>query len=255
MASAGKTLRWSRFVDRASGRALIVPIDHGLTLGPIDGLSSVREIGRWIDDPAINGVVAHKGLIGHLAGAGLLTGKGVMVHLNGMTSIGEQPDTKHLVTTLETALRLGADAVSVQVNFAPDNHGHNLALLGRVMDEAAGYALPVLAMVYPAMPAESEAEAMRLHRHFLRIAYELGVDAIKTAAPQHHEDIHALIDGIGEDVPVLFSGGSRQSDDHLLSLAKTIASSTAKGLCAGRNVFQRSDPGPLLTQLRHILDS
>jgi fructose-bisphosphate aldolase, class I len=255
MASSGKTLRWSRFFARESGRALIVPIDHGLTLGPISGLSGVREIAGWIRDPAIDGVVAHKGMIGHLAGAGLLSGRGVMLHLNGMTSIGEQPDTKHRVTSVETAVRLGADAVSVQVNFAPHNHAHNLALLGQVVDEADAYALPVMAMVYPATPAEGDAATMRLHRHFLRIAYELGVDAIKTAAPVNFEDVHELLDGIGEHLPVLFSGGSLQSDEHLIGLAKTVAGSSAKGLCAGRNVFQHRDPGALLTQVRHELDS
>ena len=255
MSAPGKTLRWSRFTDPVSGQALVVPIDHGLTIGPVEGLGSTREIGRWIGCPAVNGVVAHKGMVSRLAEAGLLVGRGVMLHLNGSTTIGERPDTKHMVTGVETALRLGADAVSVQVNFAPDNHAHNIALLGRVVDEAERYALPVLAMVYPATPAEDEAAALRLHRHYLRIAYELGVEAVKTAPPQHLEDVAALVDGIGEEVAVLFSGGSLQTDDYLTSLAKQVATSTARGLCVGRNVFQRPEPHVILAQLRQILDS
>ncbi len=255
MAAPGKEIRWSRFVGPASGRALIVPIDHGLTMGSVQGLSSVREIGRWLGHSAINGVVAHKGMVTKLAGAGLLRGLGVMVHLNGSTAIGEDPDTKHMVTTIETAVRLGADAVSLQVNFRPDNHGHNLKQLGKVVDEAEQYGLPVMAMIYPAGPTDdAPGRPMRLHRHYLRIAYELGVDVVKTAAPEHVEDIGELLDGIGEDLKVLFSGGALSSDENLLGLAKAVANSSAAGLCVGRNVFQRSDPGDILGHVRGLLD-
>jgi fructose-bisphosphate aldolase, class I len=253
--TAGKDVRWSRFVDHESGRALMVPIDHGLTMGPVQGLSSVREIAGWLPHPAINGVVAHKGMISKLAEAGLLRGVGVMVHLNGMTAIGEHPDTKHLVTSMETAMRLGADAVSMQVNFRPDNHGHNLTQLGQVVDQAERFALPVMAMVYPAGPTDdAPGRPMRLHRHYLRVAFELGVDVVKTAPPEHLEDIPELLDGVGDDLRVLFSGGALSSDDCLLSLAKSVATSSSAGLCVGRNVFQRSDPHPILTQLRELLD-
>lgn len=254
--SPGRTLRWSRFVDPTSRRSLIVPIDHGLTIGPVPGLKNVREVAQWIGHPAINGVIAHKGMVARLAQAGLLKGLGVMIHLNGSTSIGETPDTKYLLTAVERAVRLGADGVSLQVNFRPDNHAHNLQLIGRVVDEADRYGLPLLAMIYPSGPAASSpAEAIRLHRHYLRVGFELGVDAIKTAPPANLEDVPELLDGIGEDVAVLFSGGSLASDDNLLHLAKTVANSTAAGLCVGRNVFQRPDPAEILAQVRQLLDS
>ena len=255
MGASGTTVRWSRFVSGPGERALIVPIDHGLTVGPIEGLSGVREVGRWIGDPAIDGVIAHKGMLRRLGDAGLLRGLGVMAHLNGATAIGEDPDTKHLVTSVENAVRLGADGVSVQVNFRTDNHAHNLHVLGNVVDEADRFGLPVLAMVYPVGgPTEEPELAMRQHRHFLRIAYELGVDAVKTAPPEHLEDIPALVAGFGEEMAVLFSGGSLASDENLTSLAKAVATSPARGLCVGRNVFQRPDPSGMLTQLRQLLD-
>jgi class I fructose-bisphosphate aldolase/fructose-bisphosphate aldolase/2-amino-3,7-dideoxy-D-threo-hept-6-ulosonate synthase len=256
MAVPGKEVRWNRFVDPRSRQALIVPIDHGLTLGPVEGLMSVNQIGGWLGSPSINGVVAHKGMVAKLAEVGLLTGLGVMVHLNGMTSISQQPDTKEFVTTIETAIRLGADAVSLQVNFRPDNHAHNLVGLGQVVDEADRFGLPVLAMVYPAGPTDdAPGRALRMHRHYLRVAFELGVDVVKTAPPEHLEDIPELLDGVGDDLRVLFSGGALTSDDSLMSLAKSVANSNAAGLCIGRNVFQRSDPQPILTQLRDLLDA
>jgi fructose-bisphosphate aldolase, class I len=252
--TVGKRVRWSRFVRAASGRSLIVPIDHGLTLGPIDGLSGVDEIGRRLRSTAIDGVVAHKGLVARLGAAGLLAGRGVMVHLNGATAIGEAPDTKGLLTSVETAVRLGADGVSLQVNFRPDNHAHNLGVLGCVVDEAERYGLPVLAMVYPVGAVDDERAAMTRHRHYLRIAYELGVDAVKTAPPVHLEDIPLLLDGV-DDLAVLFSGGSLTSDESLMSLAKAVATAGAGGLCVGRNVFQRPEPDAFLAGIREVLDA
>ncbi len=255
MTTAGKDIRWSRFVGRDSHRALIVPIDHGLTMGSVEGLSSVREIRRWLGHPAINGIVAHKGMVTKLAAAGMLNGLGVMIHLNGSTAIGENPDVKHMVTSLETAVRLGADAVSLQVNFRSDNHGHNLKQLGTVVDEAGQYGLPVMAMIYPAGPADdAPGRPMRLHRHYLRIAYELGVDVVKTAAPEQVEDMGELLDGLGEDLKVVFSGGALASDENLLGLAKAVANSNAAGLCVGRNVFQRREPDEILSHVRGLLD-
>ena len=34
----GKKIRLERIIDRDSGRTVIVPMDHGTTMGPIEGL-------------------------------------------------------------------------------------------------------------------------------------------------------------------------------------------------------------------------
>jgi DhnA family fructose-bisphosphate aldolase class Ia len=40
-----------------------------------------------------------------------------------------------------------------------------------------------------------------------------------------------------------------------MGLAKAVAHSSGGGLCVGRNVFQRPDPGPVLSRVRELLDS
>ena len=39
----GKEIRIERIMDRNTGRAVIVPMDHGFTLGQIDGLLDMTE--------------------------------------------------------------------------------------------------------------------------------------------------------------------------------------------------------------------
>jgi len=42
----GKEIRLERIMDRNTGRTIIVPLDHGVTLGPIPGLV---DVGKTID--------------------------------------------------------------------------------------------------------------------------------------------------------------------------------------------------------------
>lgn len=114
MRDIARRRRWMRFQDRNSGRVLIVPIDHGLTVGPLPGLQRLQDVSRWLAPDALTGVVVHKGMAERLDG---IPAFGMMLHLNGAMTLDEHPDMKVMLTRVETAVRLGADAVSIQTNF------------------------------------------------------------------------------------------------------------------------------------------
>ncbi|HWT36232.1 MAG TPA: aldolase [Paraburkholderia sp.] len=246
----GRARRWSRFIEGSSGRALIMPIDHGLTLGPVPGLERPDDLVGWLSDDLITGLVVHKGIAERLGNAGKA---GVMIHLNGTMSLDAQPDRKVLLTRVDAAMRLGADGVSVQTNFLADNVGENLRILGAVVDDAHEYGLPVMVMLYDKSEPRMGSEAITRMRHFIRAAVELGVDAIKLGAPHDLSSIGELIDGVQEHTSVLFAGGDRKSDEHLLGLARAVVENGARGLCVGRNVFQHGNPRRMLQELRKVL--
>ncbi|MHB0805067.1 class I fructose-bisphosphate aldolase [Stutzerimonas nitrititolerans] len=248
MTEMARKRRWSRFVDRQSGKVLMVPIDHGLTMGPLDGLNRVEDVQRWLDPDVVTGVVAHKGFAERLGGA---PGCGLMIHLNGSLTVCDAPDVKQMVTSVEAAVRLGADAVSVQANFTPATAGHNLQLIGSVVDQAHAYGLPVLAMVYD----KTNQEGLHALRHFLRASVELGVDALKVAAPSDLDSIPELVEGVQEHTPVLFAGGALTDEQSLLDLASAVVRHGTGGICIGRNVFQRDDPRAVLTLVRDLFRS
>lgn len=239
-----------RYPNRKTG--LIVPIDHGLTVGPLTGIGSVREISRWISHNAIRGVIAHKGMAERLTEAGLLADTGLMIHLNGMTTLAARPDDKAPLTSIATAIRLGADGVSLQVNFDGRNDAENLRTIGSTIDEAGRYGLPVLAMVYDKVTAQGNTQTQRL-RHLLRACLELGCDAVKIAPPSQLVAIPEILDGISEDLSIFFAGGAASEDDQVFSLALAATAAGAAGLCVGRNVFNREDSGRVLDELRQIL--
>ena len=59
----GKQVRLERIINRETGRTIIVPMDHGVTIGAVDGLIDMRET---VNDMAVGGadaVLMHKGLV------------------------------------------------------------------------------------------------------------------------------------------------------------------------------------------------
>jgi DeoC/LacD family aldolase len=134
----GKQHRMSRFIHRDTGRGVIVALDHGLTSGPLDGLNRVQDVAGWAHYSAINAFIAHKGMMERLVAARLTEGRALVVHLNGMTTLALAAH-KALLTTLESALRLGADAVSVDLLFDAEHAETSVRTLAAVVDDAARY--------------------------------------------------------------------------------------------------------------------
>ncbi len=255
---SARTIRLSRFTRRGATAGVLVPIDHGLTLGPLGGIRNLAEIASWIGHPAIAGVIAHKGIVERLGDRGLIQGQGVMVHLNGMSSFAQDPDTKTAVTSVRAALRLGADAVSLQVNFDGQNDAHNLALLGRIVDEAHREGLPVLTMLYDKVQHEGDKTRILRQRHLIRLAVELGTDALKLAPPPAARLAFELPEIVADhalDTAIYFAGGATVSDQELLTLAREAVRAGAKGLCVGRNVFGRASPGKILAELDRVMNA
>ena len=58
---SGKICRLAKIL-KGSENFFIIPIDHGLTLGPIDQLAEVKTFIQKLPLKTINAVVAHKGL-------------------------------------------------------------------------------------------------------------------------------------------------------------------------------------------------
>lgn len=252
--STAKTLRLSRILDARSRRSLIVPIDHGMTLGPLPGIETVRAMTEWITHPAINAVIAHKGIAARLVDRGALQGKGLVIHLNGMTSLSRGADDKAMLTSVDAAARLGADGVSLQVNFTGDNDRANWEMLSRVADEAAAAGLVLTTMLYDKAPVENRTEGTLRMKHLLRTAVELGSDALKIAMPKDRFDLGDVLESVHEDAMVFVAGGDLIETAPFLGQVAQALRAGARGVCVGRNIFSRPRPELVLGQLKTILN-
>ncbi|MCP4488009.1 MAG: aldolase [Gammaproteobacteria bacterium] len=247
MTDIGRHIRLRRFFAKSTKRGLIVPVDHGLANGPIAGIESLQQFEKWITNDAITGIVAHKGLLERLATNCNLDQLGIVLHLNGCFNEASTSDNKMLLTSIESALELGADAVSLQLSFTEENASFNLQMLGKTVDSAHRYGLPVLAMVY------NKANSKTDLRHLMRATIELGVDILKVPLPQHESDMKDLLFGINGDTPIFFAGGQLCNRDKILAAARWVVTHGGSGFCMGRNIFQRDIANSILTTLGDIL--
>lgn len=247
----GKKIRMERIMDRKSGNAVIVPMDHGVTVGPIKGL---EDLTKCIDDVSKGGadaVLMHKGMVG--AGhRGYGSDIGLIVHLNGGSSVQPDPNNKIMVTTVKEAVRIGADAVSIHVNVGADKEHRMIADLGMVAEQCAEYGVPLLAMMYPRGPEIKDGTDVKYVKHVARLGAELGADIIKTVYTGDKKTFKEVVEGC--PVPIVIAGGPKiESDADLMKMVEDAIDCGAKGISIGRNIFQADDRVDITRRLCEIV--
>jgi len=236
----GKDIRLERIVDRNSGKTVIVPMDHGVTLGPILGLTDMRSTVSKIVNGGANAILMHKGMVG--AGH-RKTGHdvGLIVHLSASTALSPYPNAKRLVCTVEEAIKLGADAVSIQVNLADETEGDMLEQFGFVGEQCMHWGMPLVAMVYTRGKKVKNEYDVAAVKHAARVGAELGADIVKVNYTGSTDSFREVVAGC--PVPVVIAGGEKvETDDELFAMVDGALKAGAAGASIGRNAFQHADP-------------
>jgi class I fructose-bisphosphate aldolase len=248
---SGKEIRLSRLMHPRSGRVFIIPMDHGVSTWPLDGLEDMEAaIGR-VAVTGVTGVLIHKGQV-RRAVAPLAAHRhlGLVVQLSGATCLGPDENDKRRIGSVEHALSLGADAVSVQVNMGTAGEPGMLEELGRISEACHAWGVPLLAMVYVRGAAAEKGWAPVAHA--ARIAAELGADLVKTSYTGSIDTFQRVVEGAG--IPVIIGGGPRiDSDLRLLETLQDALRAGASGACIGRNVFQHDDPTAIVESAARVI--
>ena len=238
--SYGKKIRLERILDRNSGRTVIVPMDHGVTVGPIQGLVDMKKMVDAVSLGGANAVLGHLGLPLH---GHRQHGKdvGLILHLSGSTIWSPDPNAKILVNTVENAIRMGADAVSVHVNIGAASEADMLRDLGDIAVKCMDWGMPLLAMMYnrgAKVKSESDPTAVS---HAARIAAELGADLVKVTYTGSAKSFRRVVEGC--PIPVLIAGGEKADTDRaVFEAVKGALDAGGSGVCMGRNAFQHRNP-------------
>ncbi len=240
MSEIGKKIRIERIIDRKSGKTLIIPMDHGVSEGPINGLANIGDAINNAAEGGADAVLVQKGMVAH-GHRGYGHDIGLIVHMSASTSLGPDPNNKVRVCTVEEAIRLGADAVSVHINVGSDTESDQLEYLGSVADDCDYWGMPLVAMMYPrgrGIPNQHDPTVVALAA---RTGAELGADIIKTNYTGDPESFRTVVDGC--PVPVVIAGGPKTNTDReFLEVIRDAIEAGAAGAAAGRNVFQAEDP-------------
>ena len=247
----GKEIRLERISDRNTGKAVIVPMDHGVSAGPIMGITNMKRAMSQVADGGANAVVVHKGIVarGHRKSG---PDMGLIVHLSGSTSLSPEPNAKTLVCTVEEAIKLGADAVSVHVNIGNGHEKEMITDLGNVAYTASGWGMPLLAMIYPRGERIKDEYDQAAIKHAARLGAELGADMVKVSYTGNPDSFSKVVEGC--HVPVIIAGGPKmESEREILEMVKGAMEAGAAGISIGRNVFQHKNPTKIVAALSMIV--
>jgi DhnA family fructose-bisphosphate aldolase class Ia len=173
------------------------------------------------------------------------------MHASAGTKYAEDKNKKVLISGVETAIRLGADAISVHINVGGSAAEHDmLEALGEVADLCDQNGLPLLAMTYPRGKGVTGSPAEVAHA--ARIGAELGADLVKCP---YTGDISSMrLVTAACPVPVVIAGGPKcDTDVAVLQMVEDAMSAGCAGISLGRNIFQHRRPDLMTAALRAII--
>ena len=243
----GKTRRLKKIIQKDS-RTVIVPMDHGVTIGPVTGITNMQNITNQLIEGKVDAILVHKGIARRID----VDGAGLIVMLSGASNLSPNPNNKVQVCSVQEAVRLGADAVSVHVNVGAQDEDRMLANLGKVSEECEAFGMPLLAMMYPRGPKITNEHAPEMVAHAARIGAELGADIIKTNYTGNIDTFKVVIESC--PAPIVIAGGPKcKSLEEVLQTTFDALKAGAAGLSIGRNVFQCDKPTQIARALCSIV--
>lgn len=243
----GKNVRLSRITER--GRMLCIPMDHAITAGPMKGLDKIYETIEKIEKGGATAFLVQKGIIKHMK---CVPNIGFIVHFSASTSIGPDPNWKVRVGSALSAIRLGADGLSVHINIGCKMEPYMLRKLGLLADECDSLGLPMIAMMYPRGEGVKDPNDPNILAHVARIGAELGADIVKVPFSGDEKTFRKVVEAC--PAPIVMAGGPKvDSDEAVLSMARAAIDAGAIGVTIGRNVFMYEFPDLIVKALRTIV--
>jgi class I fructose-bisphosphate aldolase len=238
-------------MDRTSNRTILLPLDHGASEGMMPGLEDVGQFLQSVETAPINGTILHKGMA-RTFGPNLDPDMNLVVHLSAGTKHGLPAYNKALVCSVQEAVRLGADCLSVHINIGNDLEDRMLSDLGAVTDEAHQLGMPVLAMIYARGGQIVNELDPVLINHSIRIGAELDADMIKVPYSGDPESFTRAVSGC--PVPVIIGGGpQKESFEEFLARIREALTTGIAGVSIGRNIFQHPDPLKAIKELAALV--
>ncbi|MHA1962043.1 MAG: class I fructose-bisphosphate aldolase [Candidatus Thorarchaeota archaeon] len=264
----GKRVRLHRLMYEhgpGNGRMLFLPIDQGMEHGPSTFFPNPESANpeyqfKLALKGGYSGIALHLGLAQTYARkyAGAVP---IVLKVNGKTRI---PPDSHalspLTASVQDAVRIGADAIGYTLYVGSPRQADDFIQFRKIKADADRYGMPIILWSYPrgeAIDAKGGRSSLYAIDYAARVALELGADAVKlnvpvddpktrgeqpepysSLEPSYEERVNRVVKTAGK-IPVLFSGGSKLSDDDLLRRAKVTLEQGGNGFLFGRNLWQR----------------
>lgn len=238
----GMANRMSRIFQPKSGKTVMLAVDHGYFQGPTTGLRALRKTISPLVDYA-DCLFITRGMVRSCVDPH--TDSSICLRVSGGPSILGELSNEDIIVSIEEAIRLNASAVGMSIFVGAANEDRTISNLGRLVNEAERYGMPVLAVTAVGKEMARDARYLGLAT---RIAAEIGAHFVKT---YYCEDFNKVVDGC--PVPVVIAGGKKIPELDALKMTENALKEGASGVDMGRNIFQSDYPVGMIKAVRAIV--
>jgi len=239
----GMQNRLAHIFNPASGRTVMLAIDHGYFQGPTTGLERV-DVGIVPLLSYTDALMLTRGILRTSIPASYANG--VVLRGTGGPSILKELSNEELAVDMEDALRLNVSAVAVQVYIGGEFETRTVHNLTRMVDLGNRHGIAVLGVTAVGKEMTRDARYLRLA---CRICAELGAHIVKTYyCADDFETVTASC-----PVPIVMAGGKKLPELEALRMAYNAVSKGAAGVDMGRNIFQSEAPAAMIQAVPKVV--
>ena len=235
--------RLARIFNQKSNKTVMLAVDHGYFQGPTTGLKNPREsISPLL--PYCDSLFVTRGVLRNCISPS--TNAPIFLRVSGGPSILGELSNEDITTSMKEALRLNAVGVGMSIFVGEKNEERTISNLGRLVNEAEEFGMPVLAITAVGKEMGRDARYLGLA---CRIAAEIGAHMVKTYYCA--EDFDKVVEGC--PVPIVIAGGKKIPERDALEMSYNAISQGAAGVDMGRNIFQSENPVAMIQAVRAVV--
>jgi putative autoinducer-2 (AI-2) aldolase len=239
----GMKNRLARIFNPATGKTVMLAVDHGYFQGPTTGLEridlSIVPLVPYADALMITRGALRTSIPPEIA-------KPVVLRASGGQSILKELSNELVAVDIQDVARINASAMAVQVYIGGEHEHQSIGNLVKVVDAGNQHGIPTLAVTGVGKELVRDAKYLGLAT---RICAEMGAHFVKTYYCE--KDFERVTAGC--PVPVLIAGGKKLPELDALEMAYRATDQGAAGVDMGRNVFQCQAPAAMLQAVRAVV--
>src|SRR3989338_4266926 len=239
----GMKNRLSKIISPKTGKTVMLAVDHGYFQGPTTGLRTPKESLAALL-PYADSLFVTRGILRNCVDPA--TNIPVFLRVSGGPSVLGELSNEDITVSMKEALRLNAVGVGLSIFVGAKNEDRTISNLGKLVNEAEEYGIPVLAITAVGKEMERDARYLGLD---CRIAAEIGAHMVKTYYCK--EDFKKVVEGC--PVPIVIAGGKKIPEKDALQMAYNAINEGAVGVDMGRNIFQSDSPVGMIKAIRAVV--
>jgi len=240
----GMKNRLARVFDPASGRTVMLAVDHGYFQGPTSGLERI-DLSIVPLLPFCDALFCTRGILRSVIPAQCQ--KPMVLRASGGPSIlRDELSDEQIAMDMDDAVRLNAAGVGIQVFIGGEHETRSVHNMTRLVDAGLRAGVPVMGITAVGKNMVRDAKYFRLG---CRIIAELGAQYVKTYFVEDgFETVTASC-----PVPIVMAGGKKLPELEALTMAYNAVQQGAAGVDMGRNIFQSEAPLAMIAAVAAVV--